>query len=795
MQKKLDIGKEAKVEIQWNVRPVDYSKEKADEMRSKMAAKYGIPKRNVRINANFIKKTSDGKEEVATADIVQNIQDPKFQQTLFKEYIKENDIIDYDFNDILAIDNQLNSLIDYSVYDKFRRYKIEWVRWSNFLSYGKDNYIDFSELEGLVLLKSEPANQGGKTNFACDLIEFLLFGSVGSGKADVLKKIFNKHLPDETEVSVEGGIEIDGEHYVIKRTLTRPQRKKRTAKSVVSQKVEYYRVIDGTEIALEDSENLEAESNTQTNKIIKEAIGNKRDFNLVVSANSDNLKELVSMKDTERGKLLSRWIGLLPLEEKDIKAREKWNKEVSPSLISNKYNKEELKQCVETAEREIVNLNDLIKIAEIKKTECEANIEKYNKERDELMQLRQFVDPSLSTLDSVTLTTRQQRLVEEGKTINTQITSIEDEIKGLGEIDYSDEDYQELSERKTQLIQTIANIKADITSLKQTNERLAKSEFCPTCGQKLIGIDNSELIQENTNKINKLIESGIAHNAELQNISNKLLEIEEMRKKHLEKSKLEIKIASLKVTVANKRNEYTEVTNKIKDLNRCKEAIEHNNKIDTKAEILKANIYTEDGIKSRLIGEIQSYVREIQHQEKMKSEQLIIIEKLEKEETIIKAWKLYLAMVGKNGISKMVLRTTLPIINAELKRLLSDICDFDVEVEIDDRNDITFSIIADDVKSDLSSGSGFEQTVAALALRAVLGNISTMSRPSFMLLDEVLGGVAKENYDNIKELYDRMLKDYSFIFQVTHLEDIADWHDTTVTVKKVNRVSTIAVSK
>ena len=64
-----------------------------------------------------------------------------------------------------------------------------------------------------------------------------------------------------------------------------------------------------------------------------------------------------------------------------------------------------------------------------------------------------------------------------------------------------------------------------------------------------------------------------------------------------------------------------------------------------------------------------------------------------------------------------------------------------------------------------------------------------------MLLDEVLGGVAKDNYDNIKELYDRMLKDYSFIFQVTHLEDIADWHNTTVTVKKVNRVSTISVSK
>lgn len=795
MQKKLDIGKEAKVEIQWNVRPVDYSKEKAEELRSKMAIKYGIPKKNVHINANFIKRNADGKNEVATADIVQNIQDPRFQQELFKAYIEENEITDYDFETILAIDNQLNTLIDYSVYDKFRRYTIEWVRWSNFLSYGKDNFIDFTSLEGLVLLKSEPANQGGKTNFACDLIEFLLFGSVGSGKADVLKKIFNKHLPDETEVKVEGGIEIDGEHYIIRRTLTRPQKKKRTAKSVVTQKVEYFRVVDGTEIALDDTENLEAESNTQTNKVIKEAIGNKRDFNLVVSANSDNLKELVSMKDTERGKLLSRWIGLLPLEEKDIKAREKWNKEISPALLSGKYNKEELKEAVETNKSEISSLQALTETAEAKKKMCDANILIFNNDRDTLLQLRQYVDPALASLDSVTLTTTQTNIINEGKRLNVQIEQIDQDIINLGDIDYSDEEYHQLSEQKSTLTTDIATIKGNINSLKAQNDYLTKSEYCPTCGQKLVDVDNSALIAANNEKINALIENGVAKNNILQEVNTRLTEIEEMRKKHLEKSRLEVKKASLSVNVANKRNEYTEISNKIKELNRCKEAIEHNNEIDTKAEVLRINIANEDSIKTRLITEIQGYTREIQHLEDANSKYEILIDKLDAEEKVIKAWKLYLAMVGKNGISKMVLRNTLPIINAELKRLLSDICDFDVEVEIDDRNDITFSIIADDVKSDLSSGSGFEQTVAALALRAVLGNISTMSRPSFMLLDEVLGGVAKDNYDNIKELYDRMLKDYSFIFQVTHLEDIADWHNTTVTVKKVNRVSTISVSK
>lgn len=269
MQKKIEIGQLSKVEVQWNVKPVDYSVEKSDEIRAKMALKYGIHKKNIHVNPNFIKKNKDGEMEVATSDIVQNIQDPKFQQELFKQYLIDNEITDCDFNAILNIDNSLNSVIDYSVYDKFRRYKIEWVRWSNFLSYGENNFIDFNNLHGLVLLKSEPANQGGKTNFACDLIEFLLFGSVDSGKASVLKKIFNKHLPETTEVKVEGGIEIDGEHYVIKRTLVRPQYKKRTAKSVVTQKVEYFRVVDGTEEILDDIENLEEESNTKTNKVIK----------------------------------------------------------------------------------------------------------------------------------------------------------------------------------------------------------------------------------------------------------------------------------------------------------------------------------------------------------------------------------------------------------------------------------------------------------------------------------------------------------------------------------------------
>ena len=40
------------------------------------------------------------------------------------------------------------------------------------------------------------------------------------------------------------------------------------------------------------------------------------------------MDELIEKKETERGRLLSRWIGLLPIEQKDSIAREDYNRTV-----------------------------------------------------------------------------------------------------------------------------------------------------------------------------------------------------------------------------------------------------------------------------------------------------------------------------------------------------------------------------------------------------------------------------------------------------------------------------------
>ena len=103
-----------------------------------------------------------------------------------------------------------------------------------------------------------------------------------------------------------------------------------------------------------------------------------------------------------------------------------------------------------------------------------------------------------------------------------------------------------------------------------------------------------------------------------------------------------------------------------------------------------------------------------------------LIDTIKKEEEVDRIFKIYIELVGKKGISKLVLRSVLPIINSEVQRLLEDVCDFEVEIFIDDKNDVQFHLVKDGVTKLLKSGSGFEKTASSLALRGVLGKLSTL---------------------------------------------------------------------
>ena len=141
----------------------------------------------------------------------------------------------------------------------------------------------------------------------------------------------------------------------------------------------------------------------------------------------------------------------------------------------------------------------------------------------------------------------------------------------------------------------------------------------------------------------------------------------------------------------------------------------------------------------------------------------------------------------------MVLRKTLPIINAKLSQLLHDVCDFDVEVKINEKNDVMFYLIKDGVYSDLASGSGFELTASGIALRTVLSELSTIPKSSICTLDEIWGRVSKANYDNMKILLDKVSKSYDTLILISHNQEVHDMCDNHISVVKENNISKLVL--
>lgn len=789
----MEIREKSRIKVEWKVNPYDYNNEKVDEIVTKFSKKYGMPKSNINVSPKFIMVGKNGEEIKSTGDIIMNIQDPAFQQKLFKEYIEINGITDYDFELIKSIDAEINSKIDYDIYDKYRRYSIKWIRWSNFLSYGEDNFFDFTTLKGFTLLNGEPSNQSGKTTFAIDLIHFLLFGK--TDKASTLDRIFNKHIPSATEVSVEGCITIDNVDYVIRRKITRPSLSKRTSKSKSTQKVEYYKIVGKDMETLEDYvESEHGESSVKTNKIIKETIGKESDFDLIMSITEDNLDDLLRQKETERGRLLSRWIGLLPLEQKDTLAREKFNSSIKPYLLSNRYNIEDLNT-------EITAFNEAIDESNKTIDGCKADINNYDKEISEsetlkntLLSAKQDVDKNIANIDIETLKRSIDDCIADGKKKKEQLESIEKEINEIGEIIFSVTEYDAKVEERANVLAKKTTAAHEYKTVKDTIEHLRKSEFCPTCGRKLDNVDNSEKISQLETQLKDIERNGKELGEKMTILDNEILKLKTDREKFNNHSSLVVKKSALEVNISKLREKYKDYTQQMKEYNKNMEAISKNNELDIKIRNISDKItntrYSRELSSKKVTQEeknIENYKKNIEDRNK-------VIDKIKEEEKVIKNWKIYLEMVGKNGVSKMVLRNTLPILNANISKMLYNVCDFNVEISINEKNDVVFYIIKDGIKSDLSSGSGFEKTASALALRSVLANISTIPRSNIVIIDEVWGRVAKENLENVKSIMDRMLDDYSAIILISHLDSVNDWCENKITVVKKDNISRLKVA-
>jgi DNA repair exonuclease SbcCD ATPase subunit len=234
--------------------------------------------------------------------------------------------------------------------------------------------------------------------------------------------------------------------------------------------------------------------------------------------------------------------------------------------------------------------------------------------------------------------------------------------------------------------------------------------------------------------------------------------------------------------------------NKLQRYEEVQEKIKKNNEIDS--QLLKASARIDD-----LISEKRGYERiQISNQENIKNHKQYVTKKQEIIEQIVvefereKIYKIYLEVFGKNGISKSIMKTMMPLINSELQRLLQDSCYFNLEIGINEKNEVEFIMIDNStgVEKLMVSGSGYERTIAAMALRAVLSKVCSLPKPNVLVFDEVFGKISNENLDMVGEFFRKMKDYFEKIFVITHNPLVNNWANNVVKITKTENISKVS---
>jgi len=770
---KVDEIKNPYIQVVWEDTPDNFTQERIKRVRSYFEKKYGSK------NVNVVTKVKSSNEEIQSVDVSMNILDENFQKDLITKFLKVHELLDdekeiLEFNDI--VENKVSA--DKSDITPFKKWYINKIEFSNFLSFGDNQVLDFNKVKGITAVESNPPNFGGKTVLTVDLLLFLFFNT--TTKTNKAEEIFNR-FRDKNKVSVKGDITIDGENYIIVREVIR--KPKRSGEGfTVSTKLDFFKkLVDGSLV------NFTGEQRRETEEFIKRSIGEMNDFLMTILTTSSNLEELIDSKPTARGQVLSRFLGLDSLKLKEEAAKEivsNFNKR----MTSNLYNIEDLKSDIEINKEKISEEKVNIKIYNNQIKDVNERIDKGQKYRDEWIQKKH------TGIDKDLLRVNPNDLDLDIKNYESKITNTQKDIDEL-DITEPPKGYEEDKHDGVKELLLMSEISFGTTESKIKDIEGELKEFeggikCQYCGITLAQSEYSENkklelieLKEYLKKCVKEVKKYTKEEKIFVDLKN---QFDVYEKNKLVKEKCEIQIESFEL----KKKGVEDILNRFREQ---EVKVKENNKIDEV--LLKADMRLDEltNEKEEVNSNITTSNNNITKYKDKIEELNGFITRIKEEEEKLRVYKIYLELFGKKGITKMIMRSMTPVINSELQRLLMDSAEFKLEVRISEKDEVEFWMVDNNTQIEklMSSGSGYERTIASLALRAVLSKVCSLPKPNIVVFDEVFGKISNDNLDMVSEFFHKIKSYFEKIFVITHNPMVSQWSDSIVKIEKNKNVSKV----
>lgn len=706
--------------------------------------------------------------------------------------------------EVIGLINKLNREINSKIEHDDQSRNINWrplvFKFSNMFSYGEDNEINFADMNGLYGIFAP--NASGKSS-VMDALMFCLYDKTPRAfKGDHI--INNRKDKFECELTFE----INGVQYGIKRIGNRKKN------GDVKVDVQFWRVTDTGEL-----QSLNGEDRRDTNSNIRTYVGTYEDFVMTALSGQTSNALFIDKSHSERKDLLIQFMGLNIFDKLFDTANEE-AKEMTGVL--KRFKKSEV--------------TDEISQTHIDLSEAQQHLSGAEERYEELKTERELLDelliktqsqkrPVPKTTSSISSLNKELQTAERSFKNNTEKTDTikEQIVETTNEYDeytsqlqsYDIPSLEKSVARYNKLTEDVKShehaIKVTLTSIKErekVSSTLSAYKYNPDCNVCLENnktvISDLDRITSELEKLNSKLETQksalIAIKSEMDtlvedknNYSTAITLQKDIQSAQQELLQLNSELQSAQMVNDKLTNQMIRIQSDIEVYKQNEEAILYNNKIDEEMATVQQQISDNKKEYQKIEQTLRVIHGNISSLETKKKELVDRLKEAEQLEATYEAYNHYLAAIGRNGVPYELMSKAIPQIEAEINGILTQIVDFTVSLEVDEKN-INGKLTYDyDKVWPLENSSGMERFVTSLAIRVALLKASNLPKSNFLIIDEGFGVLDTEHLHSMQTLFNILKTHFDFILIVSHLDTARDMVDNLIEIRKEDGYSQISV--
>ena len=729
----------------------------------------------------------------ATSISIGNVRDVEYQNTLLTDYIDINfpQATAQELDTVRHINRTINSKLPAVESIRHTTWHPISFEFENMFSYGEGNVINFENLSDVCGLFA--ANTSGKSSLL-DAITYTIFDKCSkTGKAN---EVLNNK---KTTFKGVFKFEMNGIQYTIERRGTKKKEKH------VKVDVDFYT----------DSENLNGEERSDTNKSIRRYLGTYDDFILTAfSLQADN-NNFIEKSQKERKDLLSQFLDITVFEQLYQLAADEI-KETSGRLKD--YKKTDFAEI-------IIQSDDII-------TKNQNKIQKLEQSEDALQETRNTLQEKIVSLIETKLPTTYDgpninALIKIEQDLENLIEQLQKDIEisetGIGSISATIssartniskinikvvtdklQQLHKLQEQQRNLLLQITAQQGICNAKQQKINHLNTHEYDPNCkycasnvfvqdaveAQSTIDSDREtlNLLQETATDYASKILALTVHVATNQTFNELTADIATNINLR-ERAELQQQI--LESDLQTRESELETCLERQELFSKNETAIKHNETIDGLIDTCKSEIITCTTDIKTIQEQIKNMYGAIEVAKTHKSTALENLEKYQQLEIEYRAYEYYLDSVKRDGIAMELVVKALPKIESEINNVLNQIVEFNMVLNTDGKNINGYIIYDEDNYWPLELTSGMEKFIASLAIRIALINVSALPRPNFIAIDEGWGSLDAEHISAVVNLFEYFKTKFDFSIIISHVDSMRDMVDNLIEVNKINGYSCI----